>query len=351
MTMSIQIHEIITLMKRVFTWQLANLPGYWVTPQGEAHSIQDMGWIRGTFFIGAMAAYNATEDDDYLEAVSNWAENNHWQPGPRTRHADDHCVGQVYAELYLLKDDPRILKPVRETFDQLIDDPTSGREEWWWCDALFMAPPVLARLSFATGERKYIDFMNKLWWDTTELLYDKENHLFFRDRSYKIKADGSGPREANGHKILWARGNGWVIAGLVRILQFMPEDYPDRARYVRLLKEMIESIVVSQSPSDGLWRASLLDPGSYPSPETSSSGLFCYALAWGINEEIFDKEKYLPSVEHAWDGLLRSVSEEGKLGWVQLPGDQPSLVTKENTMEYGAGAFLLAGSEVIRLLS
>jgi unsaturated rhamnogalacturonyl hydrolase len=349
--MSTQIQEAITTMKRAFMWQLGNLPGHWVTPKGEAHSIQNNSWIRGTFFIGVMDAYNATEDDDYLEAVSKWAENNHWQPGPRTRYADDHCVGQVYAELYLLTKNPEMIDPIRETFEQLIDDPKPGREEWWWCDAFFMAPPVLARLSSATGERKYIDFMNKLWWDTTELLYDKEDHLFFRDSSFKIEADGSGPREANGQKILWARGNGWVMAGLARVLQFMPEDYPDRVRYVHLLNEMAESIIVSQSPADGLWRASLLDPGSYPSPETSSSGLLCYALAWGINEQILDEEKYLPSVEHAWDGLFGAVNEEGKLGWVQLPGDRPSSVTEEDTMEYGVGAFLLAGSEVIRLLS
>jgi unsaturated rhamnogalacturonyl hydrolase len=275
---------------------------------------------------------------------------NHWQPGPRTRHADDHCVGQVYTELYLLTKDPRILRPIRETVDKWIDDPRPGREEWWWCDALFMAPPVLERLSFATGERKYLDFMNKMWWDTTEVLYDNDSHLFFRDETFMCMLNGSGPREASGQKILWARGNGWVMAGLVRILQFMPEDYPDRARYVRLLKEIAESIVASQSPSDGLWRVSLLDPSSYPPPETSSSGLFCYALAWGINEGILEKETYLPSVEHAWDGLLGAVNEEGKLGWVQLPGDRPSTVIEEDSMEYGAGAFLLAGSEVIRLL-
>ena len=348
--MSTRIERTIATMKSSFIWQVANLPGHWVTPQGEINTIRENGWIRGTFFTGVMAAYRATKDDGYLEAVSKWAEENRWQPGPRTRHADDHCVGQVYTELYLLTKNPRMIDPIRQTFDQLIDDPRPGREEWWWCDALFMAPPALARLSLATGKRKYLDFMNKMWWEAVEVLYDKENHLFFRDERFMIKADGSGPREANGEKIFWARGNGWVIAGLIRILQFMPDDYPDRTSYVQLFRQMVETITASQSANDGLWRASLLDPDSYPSPETSSSGLFCYALAWGINEEILDRKKYLRSVEHAWEGLLAAVNDDGKLDWVQLPGDRPSTVFKEDTMEYGVGAFLLAGSELVRLL-
>ena len=337
-------------MKKVFRWQLTSLPGHWVTSQGEIRTIQNNGWIRGTFYIGVMAAYHATQDDEYLDAVFIWAEDNHWQPGSRKRHADDHCVGQIYSELFLLRKDPRMLDPIRETFDKLIDDPKLGREEWWWCDALFMAPPVLARLSHATDKKHYLDFMNMLWWDTVEFLYDHKDRLFFRDERFIPKIDGSELREANGKKVFWSRGNGWVFAGLVRILQIMPEDYPDRVKYERLMKEMAETIVAHQSPIDGLWRASLLDPESYPSPENSGSGLFCYALAWGINQGLLDKAKYLPPVERAWNGLLGVVSEEGRLGWVQPPGDRPSVVAKEDTMEFGVGAFLLAGSEVARLL-
>lgn len=340
----------LSTIKKVFKWQLANFPRHWFTSQDEARVIQDNGWIRGTFFTGVMATYHATQDDEYLEAVSKWAEGNRWQPGPRTRHADDHCVGQVYTELFLLTKDPRMLDPIQATVDEIIDDPKSGREEWWWCDALFMAPPVLARLSKVTEDRQYLDFMNLMWWDVVEVLYDHEDHLFFRDERFVPKTDGSELREANGKKIFWSRGNGWVIAGLVRILQLMPDDYLDRARYERLLKEMAEAIVVYQSPVDGLWRSSLLDPESYPSPETSGSSLHCYALTWGINHGILDKVKYLPIVARAWSGLLEAVNEKGRLGWVQTPGDRPSLVNKEDTMEYGAGAFLLAGSEVVRLL-
>ena len=229
----------------------------------------------------------------------------------------------------------------------MIAEPRRGRQEWWWCDALFMAPPVLARLSVSTQDRRYLDFMNTLWWDTTAFLYDKECHLFFRDKNYIIQPDGAGPREKNGQKIFWSRGNRWAMAGLVRVLQFMPDDYPERQKFIQLFKEMAEAVFKLQH-ADGLWRASLLDPDNFPARESSGSALFCYAIAWGINNGILDRDTYFPVVEKAWQGLVGCVDEAGMLGWVQLPGDGARAVNKNDTMEYGTGAFLLAGSEIIK---
>ena len=120
-----------------------------------------------------------------------------------------------------------------------------------------MGPPAWVRLYAATGDTRYLDFAVKNWWRTTDFLYDTEEHLYFRDSSYFQK------REANGRKVFWSRGNGWVIAGLVRVLQYLPMNHPERARFERLFGEMSEKVLSCQQP-DGLWRASLLDPTSYP---------------------------------------------------------------------------------------
>jgi rhamnogalacturonyl hydrolase YesR len=243
-----------------------------------------------------------------------------------------------------------MIQPIQKTFDRMIAEPRQGRQEWYWCDALFMAPPVLARLSYATGDLRYLDFMNNLWWDTAELLYDGECALFYRDQNYIIQPDGTGPREKNGQKIFWSRGNGWVMAGIVRVLQFMPDDYHACKKFFRLFKEMAKAVSKLQH-ADGLWRASLLDPEHFPARETSGSALFCYAIAWGINNGILDRETFSPVVESVWQGLVDCVGPTGRLGWVQLPGDGARAVAKNDTMEYGSGAFLLAGSEIVKLQS
>ncbi|HXG92057.1 MAG TPA: glycoside hydrolase family 88 protein, partial [Blastocatellia bacterium] len=262
--------------------------------------------------------------------------------GDRPRHADDQSPGQTYTELYLLKEDLRMIANTKSALDEMIKNPKPGREDWWWCDALFMSPPVLARLYAATGDGKYIDFLNVMWWDTTDFLFDREAGLYYRDKNY------IGRLNANGKRIFWARGNAWVMAGIVRVLQYLPKDDKYRSRYVNLLRVMAASISRVQE-EDGLWRPSLLDAQEAPFPETSSTGFFCYALAWGIKNGYLERRVYLPVVERAWRGLVGAVHENGKLGWVQPIGAAPAKVTFEDNQEYGSGAFLLAGSEVYKL--
>jgi unsaturated rhamnogalacturonyl hydrolase len=201
---------------------------------------------------------------------------------------------------------------------------------------------VLAKLSRATGDRKYLDFMDHEWWITSNLLYSPKNHLYFRDKSFLNS------HEANGRGLFWSRGNGWVFAGLARVLSEMPADYPSRARYVAQFREMAQAIVVLQG-SDGLWRPGLLDAASYPLPENSGSAFFAFGFAYGINAGILDRDTYLPVVEKAWSGLLSHVYEDGRLGCVQPVGATPGPYTETTSYVYGTGAFLLVGSELYRM--
>jgi hypothetical protein len=220
------------------------------------------------------------------------------------------------------------------------DDP--AKPLWWWCDALFMAPPVFADMAKATGDAKYLAFMDREWTITTELLYDKNKHLYSRDATFLDK------HEKNGEKLFWSRGNGWVMGGLVRVLQYLPMNHPDRPRFEQLFKDMAEKILTCQQP-DGLWRASLLDPESYPLKETSGSGFYTYALAWGVNQGLLDRAKFEPAVRKAWAALIGCVDADGKLTHVQPVGSDPKKFADDSTAPYGVGAFLLAGSEVYRM--
>jgi len=223
---------------------------------------------------------------------------------------------------------------------QLPDD--KAKPLWWWCDALFMAPPVLAKLSLITGDRKYLDFMDREWWITSNLLYDSNVHLFYRDATFLSK------HEANGSGLFWSRGNGWVMAGLARVLAEMPSDYPSREKYVTQFQQMANEIASIQG-SDGLWRPGLLDPSAYPLPEDSGSAFFVYALAYGVNNGLLDRARYLPIIEKGWAGLVSHIYEDGRLGSIQpigaAPGDYPATAS----YVFGTGAFFLAGSEVDRL--
>jgi unsaturated rhamnogalacturonyl hydrolase len=334
---------ILGVMQRVADWQLAN---------PSKHSPTD--WTQGAGDAGMMALAGVSGDAKYRDAMLAMGETNQWQLGQKLYDADDHCVGQTYAELYLLYRDNKMIAPLREKFDAILAKPSEitdlnfsrqnprARENWSWCDSLFMGPPTWVRAYAATGDEKYLNFAVTNWWRTTDYLYDKDEHLFFRDSTYFNK------REANSKKVFWGRGNGWVIAGLVRTLQFLPMNSPDRPRFEKLFKEMAEKILTCQQP-DGLWRASLLDPERYPLKETSGSGFYTYALAWGVNQGLLDRAQFEPVVRKAWTALLACVDADGKLTHVQPVGADPKKFADDATEVYGMGAFLLAGSEVYRM--
>ncbi|HEY5078701.1 MAG TPA: glycoside hydrolase family 88 protein [Opitutaceae bacterium] len=334
---------ILGTMERVADWQLAN---------PSKHGATD--WTQAAGCTGMMALAGICGDSRYRDSMRAMGEAEGWRLGPRTYMADDHCIGQTYAELHLLYRENGMIAPLRERFDAILAAPSrvrslefsyaqgSALENWSWCDALFMGPPTWVRLYAATGDTRYLDFAVANWWRTTDYLYDKEEHLFYRDSTYFPR------REANGRKVFWSRGNGWVMAGLVRTLQYLPSNHPDRPRFERLFGEMAEKILSCQQP-DGLWRASLLDPASYPLKETSGSGFYVYALAWGVNQGLLERSRCEGAVRAGWNALCSCVGDDGRLSHVQPIGADPKRFPEDSTEVYGVGAFLLAGSEVYRM--
>ena len=335
---------VLALMERAADWQLAH---------PSKHPETD--WTQGAGDTGILALAELSPSPRFLQAMVAVGERNAWQPGPRPYHADDYCVGQAYTELYLRLKQPAMIAPLRARIDWILAHPNGENLDfdatrnpdhdtrWSWCDALFMAPPAWIRLFAATGEKAYLEYAVEHWWKTSDYLYDPAEHLYFRDSTYFSR------REANGRKVFWSRGNGWVLAGLVRMLQFLPETHPSRARFLQQYREMADAILVCQQP-DGLWRSSLLDPANYPLQETSGSGFYCYALAWGVNHGLLDRARFAPAVLRAWDGLAACVNADGKLTHVQPIGADPKHFDPDATEVYGVGAFLLAGSEVYRMV-
>ena len=302
-------------------------------------------WTFAALYSGFMAVSESTDRPKYRDAMLAMGKGFNWQLASEYEDANDQAVGRTYLELYFRDHDPEMIAGVRAEMDQLrrgAKDPPKVQFPWWWCDALFMAPPAWARMYKATGDVTYLDYMSREWWATSGRLYDRREHLYFRDASHLDK------KQANGRKLFWSRGNGWVMAGLAGVLEYMPDDYPDRPAFTEQFQQMSAAIKAIQG-SDGLWRTGLLDADSYALPENSGSAFFTYALAWGINHKILDSAVYTPVVAKAWDGLLSHIYSDGRLGCIQSVSDAPGKFKPTSSYVYGVGAFLLAGSEVERL--
>ena len=330
---SIKPKAVAKAMRKVADWQLERSQPYF-----------DRIWTWSVLYSGFMAASDSLGDPKYRDAMMAMAQKFDWKLRSHLPNADDQSVGQTYLELYLLKKDPAMIKPTQEELEDILAAPREtaipGKEiAWWWCDALFMAPPVWSRMYAATGDRKYIDYLDEEWAKTSDRLYDTKEHLYFRDSTYLTRT------EANGKKMFWSRGNGWVMGGIVRTLQYLPEDDPARAKYIEQLKEMAASLAAIQSP-DGLWRAGLLDSSDYDLPEVSGSALITFALAAGVNHGWLDQKVYRPVIEKAWVGMLHHVYADGRLGCIQQTGAEPQPFKASSSYTYGVGGFLLAGSEI-----
>jgi unsaturated rhamnogalacturonyl hydrolase len=308
--------------------------------------------VMGAFDVGLAAL--ADRDPHYADAIYAQGRRQGWQLGGRPFHADDHVIAQAWIWAYARKHDPAMIAPVRKTFDTVIaaspkvsldfvsDGDGGCQVRWCWCDALFMAPPAWAGLTRTTGDSRYRAYAGKEYWATVARLYDRREHLFYRDSRF------IGQRGSHGEKIFWSRGNGWVYAGLARLIPLLPKDDTDYPRYVSLFREMSARIVGLQKP-DGYWPVSLLGPPRGTPPETSGTGQFTFGLAWGVDAGLLKDAKYRAAAIHGWHALEAATQPDGKLGWVQPIGAAPDKVTKDDTQLYGVGAFLLAATAVSRI--
>ncbi|WP_203258519.1 glycoside hydrolase family 88/105 protein [Hyunsoonleella ulvae] len=317
-------------------------------------------WTAGAYYVGVARAHKTTKDMMYMAALKNQGYWNNWQTYKRLHHADDVAISYsyIYIDKYAGRKNFVDLEPTKKFLDaHLYDDDNwkAGTDKsemgktilWWWCDALFMAPPVLNLYAKHTNQPKYLDEMHKFYMQTYNQLYDEEEQLFARDMRFVWQGKDDDTKEPNGKKVFWSRGNGWVIAGLALILDDMPADYEHRPFYEKLYKEMAEKMLAIQ-PEDGLWRTSLLCPESYDHGEVSGSGFHTFALAWGINNGLVDK-KHTAAVKKAWNAIAKCQHEDGRVGWVQNIGAFPEPASADSWQNFGTGAFLMAGSEILKL--
>jgi unsaturated rhamnogalacturonyl hydrolase len=325
-------------MRKVAEWELPRMRPYF-----------DRIWTWSALYAGFMAASPALDDAKYRDAMQAMAENFRWELRSEVPNADDQSIAQTYLELDLLQPAPEKIAPTRDALDRLLAGQAppipaaQAKIPWWWCDALFMAPPVWARMYAVTHDQKYLDYLDRHWWETSDLLYDRSRHLYYRDVTF-LHATG-----AHGQPVFWSRGNGWVMAGIARTLEYLPKDEPNRSRYEQQLREMAAAVAAIQDKRSGLWHSDLLDAADYPQPEVSGSALMTFALAWGVNHGVLDRATYRPVVARAWRGLIAQIYADGRLGNIQQTGAAPAYYLPSSSFNYGVGAFLLAGAQVEQL--
>jgi len=312
-------------------------------------------WTRAVYYEGLMALYAVDKQQEYYDYAVQWGEKHKWGlwGTPAVRNADMQCCGQTYIDLYLADQKEERIRDIKQCIDNMVR--SGKKDDWNWIDALQMAMPVFARLGHVYNDTAYYRKMYDLYAFAKynhggNGLYDAKTGLWWRDKDFVPPY-----KEPNGANCYWARGNGWVVAALLRTLEWLPETDPHYREYMQDYLNMCAALLPLQR-EDGFWNVSLHDPEHFGGKELSGTALFTYGYAWGINKGLLDRKTYMPAIVKAWKGLVNDcVHTDGKLGYVQGTGKEPKdgqPVSYDHTPDfedYGLGCFLLAGSEVYKL--
>lgn len=320
-------------------------------------------WDNAAYHTGNMEAYFVTGNEKYRAYSEQWAIKNEWKGAKATDKSKwkynygetpDHVLFgdwqicfQTYIDLYNLSPDSNKVARAREVIEYEMSTPNN--DYWWWSDGLYMVMPVMTKLYKVTGNELYLDKLNEYFLYAKRIMYDPKAKLFYRDAKYVYPKHKS----ANGKKDFWARGDGWVFAGLAKVLKDMPEDCKYRPLFLKHYRDMAKEIIKCQQ-SEGYWTRSMLDPQHAPGAETSGTAFFTYGLLWGINNGLLKEKTYLPAALKGWKYLsVTALQPSGKIGYVQPIGEKAipgQVVDANSTANFGVGAFLLAASEMVRFV-
>ncbi len=320
-------------------------------------------WHVAAYHTGNMEAYKLTGNPRYLDYSRRWADHNQWKGAKSDDRSkwkynygetDEHVLFgdwqicfQTYADLYNLDPDPQKIARAREVMEYEMSTPR--HDYWWWADGLYMVMPVMTKLHKITGNRQYLDKLYEYVQYSDSIMFDPETSLYFRDGKYVYPKHKS----VNGKKDFWARGDGWVLAGLAKVISDLPTDYAKRPYFENRFKDMAAAVVKAQQP-DGYWTRSMLDPEHAPGCETSGTAFFTYGLLWGLNNGYLKGCIYENAAKKGWEYLSKTALQpDGRVGYVQPIGEKAipgQVVDSNSTADFGVGAFLLAACEYARYL-
>jgi unsaturated rhamnogalacturonyl hydrolase len=231
---------------------------------------------------------------------------------PTERHVDSSVFGAVPLEIFLETGERKYLDMGKAIADRQWENPTPdglSPETRFWIDDMYMITILQVQAWRATGDPKYLDraalemtaYLDKL---------QQPNGLFYH---------------APDVPFFWGRGNGWVAAGIAEQLRSLPRNHPGRAGILAGYRKMMRALLGFQGP-DGMWRQLIDHPEAWP--ETSSTGMFTFAMITGVNNGWLDEKTYAPAARRGWLGLV---------GYIDQNADVTSVCEgtgKKNDLEY-----------------
>lgn len=216
---------------------------------------------------------------------------------PQRVHVDYSVFGVLPLQVYLLTGDTNALALGKTKADAQWENPRPdglSRETRFWIDDMYMITVLQVQAYRATGDQVYLDRAAKEMVVYLDKL-QQANGLFFH---------------GDAGRFFWGRGNGWMAAGMTELLRDLPKDNPDHARIIAGYRKMMAALLKYQD-ANGMWHQLVDHPEAWP--ETSSTGMFTFALITGVRNGWLDAATYGPAARKGWLGLVSYLDANGNV--------------------------------------
>jgi unsaturated rhamnogalacturonyl hydrolase len=165
---------------------------------------------------------------------------------------------------------------------------------------LYSDPPLFCKLAQVTGERKWFEAAAKYALEFWDVLVDARVPLLYHGYSDATRSHIG---------LLWGRGVGWALLGLVDTLADMPEDVRGRDDLLVHFRSMATALRDLQA-ENGHWHTVLDHPETYL--ENSIACFVCASFLKAMRIGILDSS-FEECARRSWDAFTSVISEEGQI--------------------------------------
>ncbi|MBN2982197.1 MULTISPECIES: glycoside hydrolase family 88/105 protein [Cohnella] len=265
-------------------------------------------WPGGVAFYGVCEAYKATGNEEYLQKVKAWVDEN-MEDGLPKLSVNGVSIGHSLLALYEATKEEKYIETAKEMaeyltreaarfgdgiFQHTVNSETYNFPEQAWVDTMFMAGFFLLRIGALLGSKEYFEDGLRQYHGHENVLQDPVTNLYYHGWDNIAGNHMSG--------VFWARGNSWAALTMARALDIVPVTHPSFMIIEGSLRDQLSALVRLQDPESGLWHTITTDPTS-PLETSGSAGIACALLTKG--------RLYNKYTQKAIDGVLARITDDG----------------------------------------
>ena len=272
-------------------------------------------------FLASAIDRLGTTDQKYSEYAKAYIDYFVQEDGKVNGHKlEDYNIDRVRPDLNMLDlyertGEEKYKIAIETLVNQMETHPRTNANGFWhkkiypyqmWLDGLFMASPFLARYARDFNQPKWFDEVTFQIQEVYKQTLDANTGLLYHAWDESREQRWCNP-ETGQSKHFWSRAAGWYIMALVDVLDYLPENHPERTAVIEILNKFSEALLKVQDEKTSLWYQ-VLDMGGMERNylEASGTAMFIYAFAKGAKNGYLD-QKYLDIANKSFDSMVENM--------------------------------------------